>query len=298
MGKWEQVGSYPGYFPSHGFGTVVVDGKAYVSAQSADGVSMSEFDPMTGTWKARRSAPYFGEFIGYFSTQGRLYALRPSPYADSTYLFYYDPRIDFWNDQGLAPIPAQVPVDHGETASNAIFSIDLGSKVYIHYTSGMYENTENVLWEYDAAKDKWTRTTPYPEYCLTFNLAAGINNEKIYVINGSAPNHIMMFDPGSSSWTSLPTSADAANKPERYAKSVVFTYNDIFYIFTNKEGSGGTDLVSQYNVRTGQWQTLEVLPDFISPLTPGFTFQINGHFYLHDGNRNVWRYTPSDLIGR
>ncbi len=143
-----------------------------------------------GAWISLAPMPDPRQEVGVAELNGKIYVVGGLPRTNRVQ--QYDPATSSW--KSVAPLPIDGGVDHTAAAS-------VGGKLYV-----MGGNTSSgptsALFEYDPARDQWTRRASMPT--ARNALAAAVMGAKIYAVGGAGATEreLEVYDPATDSWLS------------------------------------------------------------------------------------------------
>ena len=247
--RWKARTPLP--IPRMGLATIAYEGQVYaIGGESADGVSgaVERYDPQADGWTSLADKPTAVADVAAALIGGEIYVPggRTPPGSPTAIVEAYNPETDTWESK--APLPV---------ALSAYALAALEGKLYLF---GGWDGSAYLdsVYEYDPAQDVWTAKTPMPT--ARGFAGAAVADGKIYVIGGYDGQDDLAtneeYVPSQDDGQGNPWTVKSPMPVGRAGCGVAVAANIIHVI-----GGGWEREVAdgvQYNVRTDEWETLEV----------------------------------------
>jgi N-acetylneuraminic acid mutarotase len=173
-------------------------------------VAVQTADAASGTWTTAAPTGFARQEVSYVQVDGKLYLAG----GRSNVQQVYDPTSNTWST--VRPLPAPQPLDHIQTAA-------LNGKIY--YIGGMSAwpgTSVDTVYVYDTATDVFSVGAPMPAGRDRGAGGIAVANGKIYVAGGVHDGTTVawfdVYDPATSTWTSLP---DLPHRRDHFQAAVV-----------------------------------------------------------------------------
>jgi N-acetylneuraminic acid mutarotase len=218
--KWSTAAPFPE--PAEEVYGIAAGGKFYVFGGLAPGWTpkglVYEYDPDNNTWTKKKNMPLLSHHLGVAELNDKIYVMGgftkpekgPTAWVPINNAWEYDPASDAWKP--LAPMPTKRGSPNAVAHKGKIYviggaSVHPGSKESaVHPARPHRAVSANEV--YDPATNTWETRQPMPT--ARNHAAAGVVNEKIYVIGGrigaayvgiSTPTDIVEeYDPATDQW--------------------------------------------------------------------------------------------------
>ena len=180
-----------------------------------------EYDPGADRWTKKKDMPLLSHHVALAELNGKIYVIGgfvkpasgPTAWQPIDNLWEYDPQSDAW--KALAPMPTK------RGSPNAAV---VGGKIYVIGGAGLHPGSKETALHparpqrvlgvnevYDPATNTWATRSPMPT--TRNHAAAGVVNNKIYVIGGRVGNAFITrasntdvveeYDPATDQWGDL-----------------------------------------------------------------------------------------------
>ncbi len=256
-----------------------MNGQIYVvgGAVAAGGATteMEAFNPLTGSWTVKASAPTPRSIAGGAVINGKFYVVGGCFWSDcriglTNILEMYDPDTDVWTTK--EPMP---------TALNSMATGVIDNKLYV--VGGMQEcapcTPMNILQMYDPVTNTWQTKSPMPTPRI--NPKAGVMNGKLYVaggyVNGIPVNTLEVYDPATDSWTTK------ATMPTGRILAGFEPVNNLLYATGESYVLNPADITYVYNPLSDSWSFEPANP---LPTNMSAVATLNGSIYVAGGYSN------------
>jgi N-acetylneuraminic acid mutarotase len=299
--KWSRAAPFPEASEElYGIG---VGGKLYVFGGLAPGWTSKglvyEYDPAGDQWTKKKNMPLPSHHLALAEIGGKIYVFGgftkpekgPTAWVPIDNVWEYDPGADSW--KALAPAPTK------RGSANAIVH---QGKVYVIGGAGLHPGSKETAVHparphralgtnevYDPATNTWESRQSMPT--ARNHAAAGIVNNKIYIIGGRVGNAFITrasntglveeYDPATDQWGALKTSMLNPRSAAAWG-----TYKGKIYVAGGEERSGGPwqrtfRAVEAYDPAANLWS---MLPDMTFPRHGLAGDIINGKLHLVSGD--------------
>ena len=221
--KWVKLAPFPE--ASEEVYGIASGGKLYVFGGLAPGWTpkglVYEYDPATDKWTKKKNMPLPSHHVAFAELNGKIYVMGgftkpqsgPTAWVPIDNAWEYDPANDSWKT--LAPLPTK------RGSPNAVV---VNGKIYVIGGAGNLPGSKDTSIHparphravgtnegYDQATNTWETRSPKPT--ARNHAAAGVVNNKIYVIGGRIGNAFITrasntdiveeYDPATDQWGSL-----------------------------------------------------------------------------------------------
>lgn len=299
--KWARAAPFPE--ASEELYGMAAGGKLYVFGGLAPGWTpkalVYEYDPGSDQWTKKKNMPLASHHLALAELKGKIYVFGgfvkpekgPTAWVPIDNVWEYDPANDTWKP--LAPLPTK------RGSANALVH---GGKIYVIGGAGLHPGSKETAVHparphrslgtnevYDPAANTWETRQSMPT--ARNHAAAGIVNDKIYVIGGrvgaafitraSNTGIVEEYDPATDQWGSLKASMLNPRSAAAWG-----TYKGKIYVAGGEERASGPwqrtfRAVEAYDPRSNTWS---ILPDMTFPRHGLAGDIINGKFHLVSGD--------------
>lgn len=299
--KWARAAPFPE--ASEELYGMAAGGKLYVFGGLAPGWTpkalVYEYDPGSDQWTKKKNMPLASHHLALAELKGKIYVFGgfvkpekgPTAWVPIDNVWEYDPANDTWKP--LAPLPTK------RGSANALVH---GGKIYVIGGAGLHPGSKETALHparphrslgtnevYDPAANTWETRQSMPT--ARNHAAAGIVNDKIYVIGGrvgaafitraSNTGIVEEYDPATDQWGSLKASMLNPRSAAAWG-----TYKGKIYVAGGEERASGPwqrtfRAVEAYDPRSNTWS---ILPDMTFPRHGLAGDIINGKFHLVSGD--------------
>ncbi|MGI5133845.1 carboxypeptidase regulatory-like domain-containing protein [Streptomyces sp. CA-106110] len=253
-GAWQPIADLPAAVYDNAVDTVQGTVYSALGAQQYDRElnSLYAYDPQTGTWSQRASAPQASEAPAHGVIDGKIYYAGGSQSGRAIATTQvYDPATDTWAKAADEPTP-----------SSGAASAVLDGRLYV---VGGGNGTTHVQ-VYDPATNAWSTAAAYPQ-TITGG-ACGAIGGKLYCAGGftnfGAVKDAFVYSPSSNSWARI------ANLPIPLAQSSYTAANGQLLLSGGSTPKGSINVSTPhgyaYDPQKGTWSAL---PDTPTTMTRG-----------------------------